>query len=70
VATVAAAFSLLIVYGAFIAPETRMNLLWLSLTTLVVGLVLYGWLRRHGGVPDRATTTVSVVFADDPPGAS
>lgn len=46
VATVAVAFSALILYGAFSAPKTRMDLLVMSAVALLVGLGVY-WKLRH-----------------------
>lgn len=46
IATVAAAFSMLIVYGAFSAPDTRVDLFVLAALALVIGVVVY--LRQRG----------------------
>lgn len=46
IATVAAAFSVLIVYGAFSAPGTRVDLLIMAALAWVVGIVIYLRMRR------------------------
>ena len=47
VATVAGLFSLLIVYGAFTAQDTRWDLLALAVVACLGGLAMYWRMRRH-----------------------
>ncbi|MEI2716896.1 MAG: amino acid permease [Candidatus Nanopelagicales bacterium] len=51
VATVAVGFVILIIYGAFTAEGTRMNLLWMSLAALVVGLLIFYRMARKAKSP-------------------
>ena len=51
VATVAVGFVILIIYGAFTAEGTRMNLLWMSLAALAVGLLIFYRMARKAKSP-------------------
>ena len=49
IATVAAAFSVLVVRGALVAPGTRVDLLVFAAVALAVGIAIYFGMRRVTG---------------------